>query len=281
MTITIRTLADSDLAAADAILSAAYRTPSRWDELRRYLALQPDGWLFAVRDDQPLGVGGMLDYGPLAYIGLIAVLPDAQRQGIGRAIMERLLALLDERGCPIALLDASPAGAPLYATLGFVEDDRTLVFQKDDCTQRPTPSEQVRVLNAGDLDALVAFDTPIFGADRRRVFADIVQRWPGRAFVARNAAGAIEGYLFAQERNLGPWAAQTSQAAEGLLAAAFTLEFPDGMRVLVPGSNPAATEVLLSYGFSPQRSLKHMRRGGTTHPGNRQLLYGQTSLAIG
>jgi hypothetical protein len=202
--------------------------------------------------------------------------------------MDRLLAWLDERGCPVVLLDASEAGAPLYQQLGFVDEGTTLIFQHDDCALRPLQSERVAPLRPADIDELVMFDSAIFGADRRRVLAELLTMYPERGFVSRAAGGQIEGFLFAQRRNLGPWVAASPQAAEELLAAAMPLEFETdgggqraGPRVLAPGVNPAVAGMLLSYGFSPQRSLRHMRRGGSHHPGRRELLYGQTSLAIG
>ena len=91
--IAIRVLTEVDLDAADAIMIPAYGVPrSRKRDLRRYLALQPDGWLLAQLDGQPAGLGGAIDYGPFAYIGLMAVLPSLQRRGIASAIMDRLLA---------------------------------------------------------------------------------------------------------------------------------------------------------------------------------------------
>jgi GNAT superfamily N-acetyltransferase len=281
MTITIRMMTLADLDAVDPILQAAYGGPSRKDRVRRYLKLQPDGWLLVSLDGVPAGVGGATNYGPLAYIGLVATHPAMQRRGIAAALMERLLAWLDERGCPLVLLDASEAGVPLYLRLGFVEEEKTVVFRLDDCTLPAHVSECVATIGADDIPALVAFDGPIFGADRTAVFAAHLDEYPGRAFVARDAAGQIDGYLFAQAQTLGPWAARTPDAAEALLAAALTLQFDGAPGAIAPASNPAATPLLLRYGFSPQRTLRHMRRGGAAPPGRRALLYGQSSLAIG
>ena len=204
-----------------------------------------------------------------------------QRRGVALALMERLLSWLDKRGCPVALLDASDAGAPLYLRLGFVEEGETLVFHQDDCALRPPPSECVRPLVAADIPAVAAFDTPIFGADRSAVFASHLADGPDRAFVALDSSGQITGHLFAQAQTLGPWAARTPAAAAGLLAAALSLPYDGAPGAIVPASNTAATDMLMRYGFSPHRSTHHMRRGGDAAPGCRALLYGQASLAIG
>jgi GNAT superfamily N-acetyltransferase len=282
MTLTIRTMTEADLDIANDVVAAAYRPPaSRRRELARYLALQPDGWLLAAHDGEPAGVVGATDYGPFAYVGMMSVHPRFQRRGIGLALMERLLAWLDGRGCPIALLDATEAGAPLYERCGFQDDAKTLPFLQDDCALRPRESERVRPLRPPDLAVLAEFDAPVFGARRLAVFESLLADLPDRAFIAHDAAGQIAGYLFAQRRLLGPWVARTAEDAEALLAAALPLQYDSTPTVIVPGTNAAAPGLLMSHGFSPQRVLRHMRRGGSAAPGRRALLFGQASFAIG
>jgi GNAT superfamily N-acetyltransferase len=281
MTISIRTLTASDLDVADRILQAAYGGASRRRQLELYMRLQPEAWLLAALDDQPAGVAGGTNYGPVGHIGLVAVDPAWQRRGIALTMMQWLLDWFDRQECPVILLDASASGAPLYRKLGFVEDEKTIGYLLDDCALPLHASEQVGPLRAEDVAALVAFDAPIFGAERPAVFAALLGEAPERALVARDADGRISGYLFAQSQTLGPWVARTPAAAEALLAAALLLPFEGAPSVLAPGSNADAVTLLLRYGFSPRRSLSRMRRGGAAHPGQRGLLYGQTSLAIG
>jgi GNAT superfamily N-acetyltransferase len=281
MTISIHTLTAADLDRADAIQQAAYGGGSRKDRLQLYLAIQPDGWLMATLVGDPAGIAGGTNYGTVGHIGLVAVDPSMQRRGVALALMEHLLGWFAALRCPIVQLDASEAGAPLYRRLGFVEDEKTLGFTLDSCTLQPARSERISQLRAADIPALVAFDTPIFGGDRGAVFAAALAEAPERAFVARDAQGQISGYLFAQPQVLGPWAAHTPADADALLGAALTLPFGGAIRTLTPGSNPDAATLLMRYGFSPQRMLRRMRRGGAAPAGWRALLYGQTSLAIG
>lgn len=281
-TMTIRRLGYDDLGIADPVLVAAYGTPtSRYAELRRYLSFQPDGWLLAARDGVPVGVVGAVDYGGFAQVGMMAVHPDAQRGGVGSALMQRLLGWLDGRDCPMALLDATEAGAPLYARFGFVTDQQTIQFHWDGEVRAMHGCELVGVLEAADLAALVAFDAPLFGARRPAVFESFLADAPQRAFVTRDATGAITGYLFAQPSTLGPWAAQTGAAAEALLAAALPLQYSEPLRVLVPSSNQEAQALLTRAGFHAHRMLRHMRRGGEYIPERRARLYGEASYALG
>ncbi len=283
MTVTIRPMAEADVAAAGAIVTAAFGTPyDRTDEVRRYLSLQPDGWLLATLDGRPVGTVGALDYGPYAYIALLSVHPTAQRHGIGLALMERIMAWLEARRCPVVMLDATDYGAPLYARLGFVEDDRTLVFVREsDSSPRAGRRAGVAAPRPADLPDLTRFDTPIFGADRHAVLASYLEDDPARAFVTRDPAGEITGYLFAQAHFLGPWVARLPEQAEILLAAALDLPFVSGPSVVVPAANAAAIALLERHGFRRQRTLLHMRHGGTAVPSRRAAIYGQASLAIG
>jgi GNAT superfamily N-acetyltransferase len=282
MTITIRRLGEDDIDAADAIMMPAYGTPrSRKRELRRYMALEPNSWLLALLDGEPAGLGGATNYGAFAYIGLMAVHPSFQRRGIAIAIMEQLLAWLDAHDCPVVLLDASNAGEKLYEKLGFVDEDKVLVCVQDDCALRPRTSERVTPMREDELAALDAFDAPIFGASRAAVLAAYLADLPDRAFVARDASGQISGYLFAQADTIGPWTACDPDSAEALLAAALLLEFETSPRVLIPAANSHGSALLMRYGFSPQRMLRHMRLGGDASPIQRASIYGQASFAIG
>ena len=286
MSPTIRRLTVDDLAAADAIAAAAYGRGSRLTELRRYLTLRPDGWLLALLDGAPAGIVGATTYSAFAYVGLMAVHPDFQRRGIARLLMDRLLADLDAQDCPTVLLDASAMGEPLYRSLGFEEDDRSVFYARHDAPSSlsPFPSPAlpfVAHLSEEDLAAVIAFDTPRFGANRGDVLATYLRDDPARAFVSRAASGNISGYLIAQRQALGPWLAETPEAAAMLLDAARSLPFDDGPTVIAPAANEHAARLLEQRGFAPQRSLAHMRRGGMPMPARRTHLYGQASFAIG
>jgi GNAT superfamily N-acetyltransferase len=276
---TLRPLTPADLTAADTILNAAYRWHGEWAELRMYLALQPTGWLLAEHEQQPIGLAGALNYGPLAYIGLVGVLPSWQRQGVGRRLMNALLAHLDAAGCPTAVLDATPAGMRLYSECGFVEDEQTETYAQNFCVLSPPTPHEVTHWQPTDLEEIIAFDTPIFGAERRTVLARLFAEYADRAFVVRRNQ-IIEGYLIARYDQLGPWVAINPQATEGLLHAAMHLPFAGPPRVQVPGANRTTIQLLEEYGFVHQRTLHHMRRG---RPANRQRTWqaGLTSLAIG
>lgn len=283
MAVVIRAMTPEDIPVADSICTAAFQRGSYASELDLYLRLQPDGWLLASLDGSPVGTVGAVEYDNFAYIGLMAVHPGAQHRGIGRALMERLLDQLRARGCPMALLDASDAGWPLYASLGFVVDDTVSVFARESVMDEARGSSDIHVepLHPNDLQKLEAFDTPRFGTDRSNVLAALLADSPDRAFLARDEAGEIVGFLYAQHRRIGPWVATSADVAEALLARALALPFEDRALALAPSANTDAARLLARFGFVAQRRLRHMRLWGTPPLARRAHIFGLASFTIG
>jgi len=282
MSISIRVLSDADLDVADAILKSAFqRAESRVEDLRLYRRIQPDGWFLASQHGSPVGIVGTKIYAAFAYVGSMAVHQDAQRQGVGFALMEYLLAWLDSRGVGLVLLDASEIGQTLYQKLGFVAYDRTYVFRRRRIMQFQQPSRLVQAVSVRELDELIAWDASAFGAPRPDVLHALLAAFPGRAFMVREERNEVAGYLFAQPNRIGPWVAQRSQDAEVLLQAALSLPYDNPVSVVVPEVNQCAVALLTRYGFESVRTNRHMGRGASTSSRQRENIYGQTSLGMG
>ncbi len=276
----ITRLGPGDIAAAAGILNSAFRSSnSYFATLRRYLVLQPDGWLIARVNGEAAGMVGAINYGTFAYVGLMAVVESRRRQGIARQLMDRLLAQIDSSGCPVVMLDATDAGAALYPSLGFEDDEQIIMYEHS--APQGDVLESVQRLRADDFQALVAFDTPHFGADRSAVLRSYVADFAARTFIVRDSSGQITSYVIAQEHSIGPWMARRAEDAELLLRAALSLPYVEGPRTQIPSLNTAGIDLLRRYGFVQTRVLRHMRRGGSRDPRDRSILYGQTNFALG
>ncbi len=286
----IRNLYTPDIDAANEILVAAFQSPRTYqDDLNFYLALAPDNWYMAEWDGSAAGLVGVVNYGPMAYVGFMAVHPDFQRKGIAEALMKHGLAEMEATGCPIGLLDASVMGEPLYRKLGFVDDGQSAQYLIDGTAVRnPVGFSSItiegitpRLMRPTDIPRLVQLDTPIFGANRERLFTLLAETLPERSFVAENAAGQLVGFVFSQQKRIGPMVAVNPQAAEALIQAALSVPIEGRVAFIAPVINPYAHELVLKYGFEHLRTMPHMRYGGTQHPGQRELIYGLMSFAIG
>jgi GNAT superfamily N-acetyltransferase len=101
--------------------AVGWRRPAA-DEATIGAALERTWNVVAREGEHVVGIGRLLDDG-LAYATIwdVIVVPEAQRRGLGTAILERLLEEASTRA--IVALVASPVGRPLYERYGFRSDD--------------------------------------------------------------------------------------------------------------------------------------------------------------
>lgn len=282
MTISIRILSDADIEAADNILGSAFQRAESWQtELRLFHRLQPDGVFLACSNGIPAGMVASIIYSTNAYVGLMGIHQDFQRQGLGNALMEHLLAWMEGQKVPLVKLDASPAGQPLYEKLGFVPLEEVYVFQQQtnrlDC---PHP-RGIHLITPQSLEPVTASDTLAFGANRSRLLRALLEAYPLRAFQTMNEQGLVSGYLIAQAKRIGPWIMNESSDAERLLLAALALPFDGKVSVITPANNADAVSLLKQYGFQIVRMNRHMAYGPDVFNGQSEKVYGQTSLSFG
>jgi ribosomal protein S18 acetylase RimI-like enzyme len=282
MQLNIRLLTDADLENADGILKSAFRQgESRITELQLYRKVQPDGWFLALQEGKPAGMVGATNYKTLAYVGMMAVHQEYQRQGIGLALMQHILAWLANRSVPLVLLDASDEGRPLYEKLGFNTCDSTYVMRRCDILPPNQLSPHAQIVTVQDPDVLFGYDRHVFGADRSRLLRALFNAFPGRVFLVRDERGLMAGYLFAQESRIGPWVAESPKYADILLQAALSLPYQGAVSLVVPEVNRDGIDLLRRSGFEIARINRHMGKGNSTSPIERRKIYGQTSLAVG
>lgn len=212
---TYRPMTVADLPAAHA-LSVQLKWPHRledWAMLQRV----SDG--FVVMDgDRLIGSAFTCPQGDYASIGLVIVSNDYQGQGIGRRLMEKALAACDSR---TPLLNATLAGAPLYASQGFVEYGRVQQHQGQALVPdlaALAPGESCRALGADDHATLLALAKAASGLDRREVLRDLqVEHAVG---IERD--GQLRGFAllrpFGRGRCIGPVVAENIDQAKHLIA---------------------------------------------------------------
>src|SRR5262249_12450076 len=118
-------------------------------------------------------------------------------------------------------LDATPQGRPVYSRLGFSDAYDLARWAADPAKALSVGERATRPMTEADLDAVLAWDRDIFGADRARVLRWAFVPAPERARVATNG-GALDGYCFGRRGHhsdsIGPTVARSPAAARALIA---------------------------------------------------------------
>ncbi|WP_369145332.1 GNAT family N-acetyltransferase [Streptomyces sp. R44] len=173
--------------------------------------------------DDPYGPGlaacsVVTSYGPgLAAIGMVLVAERYARQGMGRRLMQHVLA---EAGDTPLTLYATANGQPLYEQLGFTETSRSEMVRGQFAFTAPAPDIPVRPATAEDLPAVLRLDHEVFGLDRTHLLA----RLPAFADHLRVAEedGEITGFAAAwpnmDTHVIGPLIARDPGTAKALIA---------------------------------------------------------------
>ena len=197
-------------------LSQALQWPYRLEDWAFALAL---GRGFAVEIDARLaGTALWWPYGPAhGSIGMIIVSADAQRMGIGRRLMEAVVA--DAAGRSM-ILNSTNEGFSLYRSLGFVERGHVHQHQAV-LTQAPTldPRSGTRTLQAADLDTVRQLDRSASGMERGALI-DALFGMSDIKVVERD--GVVCGYGCARRWGhgivIGPVIAETAAQARALIS---------------------------------------------------------------
>jgi len=263
----IRRLTLADKPVADALLCRAFAGINPGGMVEREVALAPETCWLACLDGVAIGLVCAIQYDQISYIGPMAVSPDHQGKGIGRALLEWLIDGLERRGSTTMLLDATEAGEPLYRKFGFREIAHTFEMGRHaglGITQLP---------GLGLFDQAARMDCDWFGANRERMLRRLLEDEGAALYHADG------GYLISQTKVLGPFAALEPGIGAELLDRALAAGAV-ASRVLAPVENRAAERLLTSRGFQVQREVKHMRRGSLIEL-RRDLMYGLASFALG
>lgn len=272
----VRPIALPDVARLDGVLRAAYGTVRSFLPLLRHAVADAAAVTFVAEfDGAPAGMATLHDYGAAGYLAQVGVDPAYQRRGLARALTEAILATADARGHRWLELDATPAGAPLYRSLGFADDGETVSYEGPSFGARARALERA---GTPELDEIAAYDRSVFGADRSATIA----RWladPAVSVFVTRTAGALCGYVAARGDRIAPWLALDDADALALLDAAREALAPATTLAFLAGDG-FARRLLEARGYYAGQHCTHMVRG-TPAPALRQAIRGRISLGEG
>ncbi|MHA3737208.1 GNAT family N-acetyltransferase [Pseudomonas sp. Eth.TT006] len=274
-----RPMTADDLPQAHA-LSVQLKWPHRLDD---WAMLQRVSQGFVVLDGERLiGSAFACPQGAFTTIGLVIVSDDYQGKGIGRKLMEHALEACQSS---TAILNATVAGAPLYASQGFVEFGRVQQHQGQAHATQPGPladGEECRRLGAADHDRVLELANAGSGLDRHAVlnelWADVEQA------VGIERDGQLRAFAllrpFGRGRCLGPLIAENLAQAQHLIAVLLA-KVPDAfVRIDIPADCGLA-DFLKAAGLKQVDTVAQMARGAAPHASNGVRQFALVTQAIG
>jgi GNAT superfamily N-acetyltransferase len=228
----------------------------------RFLHATPDGARVATVDGRVVGTAATIRYDhAFAWIGMVLVDPAARGRGIGTRLFDEALALLSD--IPVARLDATPAGYPLYLKRGFVEEYRVLRLTNTSAASRQPVAAGVRAIRPDDLARMLALDVTAFGAARGSMLRWMLNGAPQMAWLADDGT-RVRGFVLGRHGHasdhVGPVIAADVDTAAALAGAALAAT----SRAVVVDATPHVPEWLERLrllGFVEQRQLIRMTKG--------------------
>lgn len=213
----IRLLQAADINAACGLSAAA-----GWNQTAADWAFMLErGRGYGIDEDERLiATAVTLPYDGFAWISMVLVAEARQRRGLAGLLMRRAVDDLQAAGL-VPVLDATPAGRPVYLKMGFQDSWGMRRWSMPAQVAELLPG--VRPLAEADWPALEALDCRVFGADRGPLLRHLATRLPEAALV-HESGGRIDGYLLGRDgrrqRQLGPLVANAEAVAISLLHAA-------------------------------------------------------------
>lgn len=210
----------------------------------------PAGCLACRNKGIPVAFLTSIKYELSGWIGNLIVRKEWRGQGLGSALLDRALEVLDEAGVQTVWLTASASGRPLYERRGFTAIDTVNRWQGAG-----------RIL-AGDRNGnfcrIMALDEAGWGDRRESLIRATLERGsvsilPGGFLVRQSCGDATQ---------IGPWCSRNPRSAASLLERAI-VPTTGGSHVFldVPEENRHASKLLGETGFAIQSSSTLMYRG--------------------
>ena len=257
-------LAPSELADAEALVREAgwNQVAADWEIFRAL------GTVFAARvNGRVIATAATLPYGEFAWVSMVLVAGEQRRRGLGTLLLKRCIAELRERG-RVPVLDATPAGRPLYRELGFQETwgYHRLARGQAAPTDGDAPAPHgviVRPISDADWTELCAYDAAAFGAARGALLGRLRGRLPAAELVALRH-DRIVGFLLGRDgrsaSQVGPLVAEDDGVAHALLARAIP-GIDGAIYIDFADSKSSLCAWLTERDFAAQRPLTRMVLG--------------------
>ena len=219
----------------------------------------------------------------LAWISMVLVAAGHRRRGLASELLRRAVARIRASG-RAAVLDATPAGERVYRPLGFAEVYRLQRLEARLEVPPPAAGDAaIRKMEETDLAGAVAYDRPIFGADRSPVLAHLRGRCPEQALIAERD-GRVVGFALVRDGRealqLGPLVADDAEIARAL-AAAVLRDLRGRIFLDVAERQVELAAWLARLGFAVQRPFTRMVLGRQGLPDDPARIFASAGPELG
>jgi GNAT superfamily N-acetyltransferase len=226
----------------------------------------------------------------LASVGMMLVAARYGRRGLGRALMEHLLA---EAGDVTVTLFATDLGKPLYDKLGFRTIRRSAAFTgpfraepaktTETAATRTADNSKMRTrpATAADMASIIDVDKAAFGADRSR----LLRRLPAFAgqFLVLETGRGVAGFAAAWQNHtstvIGPVVAPDGAAARRLIGD-LAARVRGQVRLDLDPDRPELPAWAIRHGLQPAGLNAVMAYGDRPPPGDPARLFTPISIAL-
>lgn len=244
-------------------------------------ATDPGGFLIAHRGDEPVGMVSAVAYGAgFGFLGFYLVRPAWRGQGHGLALWQAAMARPTGR---VVGLDGVVAQQANYRKSGFALAWNNVRWQGP-AVDHGAPEAGIAAATPADTDALLAYDAPLFPADRRGFMRRWLAQTGSHVRVAR-VDGAVAGFGVIrpcrQDWKIGPLVADALALADPLYGALVSA-VPAGDAVQLDVPAPQAEAVALARRHGMQSVFETARMYAGPAPAlPMQRLFGITTLELG
>jgi len=248
-------------------MTVAEEWNDRIEDIKRMLSFEPKGCFIAEVKGNPAGHVFTINYGRLAWIGLLIVKAEYRNMGIGTRLMEEAKNYLLRCKVKTIELDAVPEIAHLYRKLGFTDEYDSLRYRGTRKNISSPENSSLSLMRSKDIPAVAKFDAEYFGGERSRVLSRLHEENPDRCLIARTDS-RISGYIMYRKaksgHRLGPCACEPDdpETARQLFAEGMNMiGFSEQIYVGVPAINKAAVDVMRRLGFEKYAKSIRMHFG--------------------
>ncbi|QRR34351.1 GNAT family N-acetyltransferase [Hydrogenophaga sp. YM1] len=247
------------LGPADAPDGLALSEAAGWNQTAEdWRLFVRQGRVFGLRENEAnrlVATAAALPYaGGLGWISMVLVAPEWRHQGLATQLVQHGIAHLRALDAT-PVLDATPAGQPAYARLGFEAGFALARWEGVLAAAPPAPGTGL-----ADAITIARLDALANGCDRGALLIDFLRRPGTRAWVEPDGHGFVLARQGLRATQLGPLVAPDEALALSLLRRALA-DLRGPVFLDVPERWIALTAWLQHNGFVRQRGFARMALG--------------------